>query len=97
METYLLVHPVGNRMPVQVMLEHHEGYDQRQQPLAVVLDKARELQPTAGAPTFGRRCLRSTGDSSGIPSGARSLSAWVRWLIKRDSNDKNSRALPPAS
>jgi hypothetical protein len=61
-EIHLLVHPLGNRMPVQVMLEQRQGNDQRQQPLPVVLDEAQELQPT-----FGRPCRRSTGDSSGSP------------------------------
>jgi hypothetical protein len=63
MQVYLLVHPVGHRVPVQVMLEQRQGHDQRQQPLSIVLDKAQELQPTVGAPTLGRPCLRSRGDS----------------------------------
>ena len=65
MEVDLLVHPVGNRMPGQVMLEERQGHDQRHHLLAVVLDEAQEVQPTAG-----RRCLRSIGHSSGTPSGA---------------------------
>jgi hypothetical protein len=48
-----------------VMFEQRQGHDQWYQPLPVVLDETQELQPTAGRP-----CLRSTGDSSGSPSGA---------------------------
>jgi hypothetical protein len=75
MEVDLLVHPVGHRMPVQVMLEQRQRHDQRQQALPVVLDEAQQLQPA-----LGRRCPHWTGDSSGGPSGAGSLSAWIRWL-----------------
>jgi hypothetical protein len=63
MQVHLLVHPVGYRVAVQVVLKERQGHDQRQQPLAVVLDKAQELQPTVGAPTLGRPCLRSKDGS----------------------------------
>ncbi len=43
MQIHLLVHPLGHRILVRVML-------QWQQSLAVVLDEAQELQPTAGRP-----------------------------------------------
>ena len=43
MEVDLLVHPVGNRIAVQVMLEQRQRHDQRHQPLAVVLDETQEL------------------------------------------------------
>jgi hypothetical protein len=36
-----------------VVLEQRQGYDQRQQPLPVVLDEAQKPQPTEGRP-----CLR---------------------------------------
>ena len=44
MQIHLLVHPVRNWIAVQVMLQQGEGYDQRHQPLAVVLDEAQELR-----------------------------------------------------
>jgi hypothetical protein len=43
MEVDLLMHPVGHRMPVQVMLEQRQRYDQWHQSLAVVLDEAQKL------------------------------------------------------
>ena len=43
MEVHLLVHPVGHRVPLQVLFERCERHDQRHQPLAVVLDEAQEL------------------------------------------------------
>ena len=43
MQVHLLVHPVGNRVAVQVMLEQSQRHDQRQQPLPVVLDETEEL------------------------------------------------------
>ena len=46
-------HPLGNRIAVQVVLQQRQGHDQWQQSLAVFLDEAQELQPTAGRP-----CLR---------------------------------------
>jgi hypothetical protein len=41
----LLVHPLRNRIAIQVMLEQRQGHDQRQQPLPLVLDEAQQLQP----------------------------------------------------
>jgi hypothetical protein len=70
MQMHLLVHPVGHRVAPQMMLEQCKRHDQRYQPLPLVLDEAQELQPTAGRP-----CLRSTGDSSGGPSGDESASS----------------------
>jgi len=46
-------HPVWHRVAAHVMLEQCQRYDQRQQPLPVVLDEAQELQPTADAPAVG--------------------------------------------
>jgi hypothetical protein len=43
MQIHLLVHPLGHRIAVQMMLEQRQGHDQRQQALAVVLDEAQEL------------------------------------------------------
>ena len=43
MQIHLLVHPVGYRLAVQVMLEQRQWHDQRHQPLAVVLDQTQEL------------------------------------------------------
>jgi hypothetical protein len=43
MQEHLLVHPVGNRIAVQVMLEQGERHDQRQQPPAAALCEAQEL------------------------------------------------------
>jgi hypothetical protein len=43
MEVDLLVHPLGNRMPVQMMLEQCQRHYQWHQPLAVVLDEAQKL------------------------------------------------------
>jgi hypothetical protein len=42
-QIHLLVHPAGNWMPVQVMLEQRQRHNQRHQPLPVVLDEAQEL------------------------------------------------------
>ena len=49
MQVYLLVHPFGNRIAAQMMLQQRQRYDQRHQPLPVVLDEAQELQPALGA------------------------------------------------
>jgi hypothetical protein len=38
MQVHLLVHPLGHRVADQVMLEQRQRHDERQQPLAVVLD-----------------------------------------------------------
>ena len=65
MQVDLLVHPVGNRIAVQVVLQERQGHDQRHHPQAVVLDEAQELQPTAGGP-----CHHLRGGSSVSPSGA---------------------------
>jgi hypothetical protein len=46
-------HPVGHRMPVQVVLQQCERDDQRHHPLPVVLDEAQEL------PTDQRQALSS--------------------------------------
>jgi hypothetical protein len=61
-----------------MMLEQCKRHDQRYQPLPVVLDEAQELQRTKGNPTGGRPCPHWTGDSSGNPSDAGALSAWLR-------------------
>jgi hypothetical protein len=58
MQVDLLVHPLRHRIAVQVVLEQCKRHDQWHQPLAVVLDEAKELKPAAGRP-----CLRSIGDS----------------------------------
>jgi hypothetical protein len=88
MEGHLLVDPLGCRVAVQVVLQQRQRHNQRQQALPVVLDEAQELQPTAD-----RHCRCPTGDSSGSPSGAGALSAWIRWLVRRDANDKNSESM----
>ena len=92
MQIHLLVNPLGNRVAAQVVLQQRQRHDQRQQLLAIVLDEAQELQPTGGAPTFGRRCPCSAGALVGSPPDAGALSAWARWLIRLDTNDKNSQA-----
>jgi hypothetical protein len=43
MEVDLLVHPIGHRIAVQVVLEQGQGHNQWYKPLPVVLDKAQEL------------------------------------------------------
>jgi hypothetical protein len=43
MEVHLLVHPLGYRVAIQVMLEQRHGHDQRHQLLPVVLDEAQQL------------------------------------------------------
>jgi hypothetical protein len=50
MQVHLLVHLLGHRIAVQMMFEQRQGYDQRQQPLSIVLDEAqhRHLMPRAG-------------------------------------------------
>jgi hypothetical protein len=46
LQIHVLVHPVGNRLPVQVMLEQrHQRHAQRKQPLQEVLDDAPKLLP----------------------------------------------------
>ena len=86
MEVHLPVHPLRDRMSVEVMLKQRQGYHQRQQPLAVVLNEAQELQPTEGRP-----CLRSTVDSSGSPSGVGARShAWPRSLRLQPITVKHS-------
>ena len=91
MQIHLLVHPrcarykhpLGHRIAVQVVLQQRQGHDQGQQALPVILDETQELQPTEGRP-----CPSWRRDSSGTPSGAGALSAWVRSLISLDTNGK---------
>jgi hypothetical protein len=43
MQIHLLMHPVGNQMPVQVLLVPLTLHKQRRQPLLVVFNEAQEL------------------------------------------------------
>jgi hypothetical protein len=43
MQVDLLVHPLGHRVPVQVVLEQRQRHDQRHQPLPLVIYEAQEL------------------------------------------------------
>ena len=43
MQIHLLVHPLGNRIAVQVMLEERQRHNEGQQALAIVLYEAQEL------------------------------------------------------
>jgi hypothetical protein len=42
-QIHLLVHLLGHRVTVEVVLEQRQGYDQRHHPLPVVLDEAQKL------------------------------------------------------
>ena len=42
-EVNLLMHPVRDRVAVQVVLEQRQGHDQRHHPLPIVLDEAQKL------------------------------------------------------
>jgi hypothetical protein len=52
-QIHLLVHPLGHRVTVQVVIEQRQGHDQWHQTLPIVLDKAQEL------PTDQRQALSS--------------------------------------
>jgi hypothetical protein len=64
MQVHLLVHPIWHRVAVQVVLQQRQRYDQRQQPLAVVLDETQKLKEytlicfdTGALPWYDNSCL----------------------------------------